>query len=349
MTNPASALPPPMPSATATLPGGPSGAPPVIALTECSKWYGDVIGVNQVTMEIPRGITGLLGPNGAGKSTLMKLITGQLRPGRGTVHVFGENPWRNPEVFRRVGFCPDTDSFYEDLSGLEFVRLMGRLSGFDASESQRRAAERLERTGMAPNMKRRIRGYSKGMRQRTKLAAALMHDPELLILDEPLNGLDPMGRIQMLDLFRQFGVEGRTVLVSSHILHEVENLTRSIALLHHGRVLAEGRIEEVRALIENQPLTLRISSSAPRAIGQMLAGMDSVTSLQFNAMEGAEDAFDVERNGANRKNVLVVRSSRPEAIYEALQEGVLAGRFTIDELSALDENLDAVFQYLVKE
>ena len=322
---------------------------PVIALTECSKWYGDVIGVNQVSMNILPGITGLLGPNGAGKSTLMKLITGQLRPGRGTVTVFGENPWRNPEVFRRVGFCPDTDSFYEDLSGLDFVCLMGRLAGFDAAEASRRAADRLERTGMAPNMKRRIRGYSKGMRQRTKLAAALMSDPELVILDEPLNGLDPMGRIQMLDLFKAFGAEGRTVLVSSHILHEVENLTRTIALLHHGRVLAEGRIEEVRALIENQPLTLRIASTTPRAIGQVLAGMDSVTSLQFNATEGNEDAFDVERSGGTRNHVLVVRTSKPEAVYEVLQEGVIAGRFGVEELTALDENLDAVFQYLVKE
>jgi ABC-2 type transport system ATP-binding protein len=336
------AAPPPLPAA-------PPPSSPVIALADCSKWYGDVIGVNQVTMEIRSGVTGLLGPNGAGKSTLMKLITGQLRPGRGTVRVFGENPWQNPDVFHRVGFCPDTDSFYEDLSGLEFVQLMGRLAGFNAAESRRRAADRLDRTGMAPNMKRRIRGYSKGMRQRTKLAAALMHEPELIILDEPLNGLDPMGRIQMLDLFRTFGAEGRTVLVSSHILHEIENLTRNIALLHRGRVLAEGRIEEVRALIENQPLTLRIRSNAPRAIGQVLAGMESVTSLQFNATEGTEEAFEVERNGGGRNNVLVVRSSKPEAIYEVLQEGVLAGRFALEELTALDENLDAVFQYLVKE
>lgn len=338
---------PPLPTTPATTLT--TAAPAVIALHECSKWYGDVIGVNQVTMEIRPGVTGLLGPNGAGKSTLMKLITGQLRPGRGTVRVFGEDPWQNPDVFHRVGFCPDTDSFYEDLSGFEFVKLMGRLAGYGSGESGRRAADRLDRTGLADAMHRRIRGYSKGMRQRTKLAAALMHEPELLILDEPLNGLDPMGRIQMLDLFRAFGAEGRTVLVSSHILHEIENLTRTIALLHRGRVLAEGQIHEVRALIENQPLTLRIRSTAPRAIGQLLAGMDSVTSLQFNPTEGNEEAFDPDRNGGSRNNVLVVRSSRPEAIYEALQEGVLASRFGIEELTALDENLDAVFQYLVKE
>lgn len=316
-----------------------------IALNGVSKWYGDVIGVNQITLSIGPGVTGLLGPNGAGKSTLMKLITGQLAPGRGTVEVLGESPWRNPQVFRKLGYCPDSDAFYEDMTGLQFVTVMARLSNFSAAEAKRQSIAQLERTGMAPAMHRRIRGYSKGMRQRTKLAAALLQDPQVIVLDEPLNGLDPMGRLQMLELFRALGKEGRTVVVSSHILHEIENLTRTIVLINHGRILAEGRIEEVRALIENQPLTLRIESSNPRRVGQSLAGLESVTSLQFAG--GPESAGAESLLTTN--NAIIVRTTRPETVYEALQADVLENHYAVDELTALDDNLEAVFQYLVKE
>lgn len=323
--------PPPLPAARVDRPA------PVIDLQELSKWYGDVIGVNQVSLAIYPGVTGLLGPNGAGKSTLMKLITGQLRAGRGSVRVFGVSPWQNAEVFRRIGFCPDTDAFYEDLNGRDFVTLMGRLAGYSAGEARRRAENRMDRVGMSAHMARRIRGYSKGMRQRTKLAAAMVHEPDLIILDEPLNGLDPMGRIEMLNLFRALGAEGRTVLVSSHILHEIEALTKTIVLIHRGRVLAEGQIEDVRALIENQPLTLRIGSTQTREVGKVLAGLSSVSSLQFDTVAGT----NIE--------TLVARSNQPETVYEAIQAGVLKGDFSVQELSALDDNLDAVFQYLVKE
>jgi ABC-2 type transport system ATP-binding protein len=315
------AVPPPLPAA------------PVIELREASKWYGDVIGVNQVTLGVRPGVTGLLGPNGAGKSTLMKLVTGQLKPGSGSVAVLGVSPWRSRALFRRVAFCPDTESFYEDMTGTEFVELMGRLSDFGAAESRRRAADRLELVGMGPHASRRIKGYSKGMRQRTKLAAALVHDPEVIILDEPLNGLDPLGRLEMLGLFRDLGSQGRTVVVSSHILHEIESLTQEIALIHRGRILAEGRIEEIRALIENQPLTLQVTSPAPRAVGAHLAGLGCVVSVQYE-----DDGHD-----------LIVRTKAPESVYEALQSAVLEGRYAVQALAALDDNLDAVFQYLVRD
>jgi ABC-2 type transport system ATP-binding protein len=305
----------------------------VIELAAASKWYGDVIGVNQVTLGIRPGVTGLLGPNGAGKSTLMKLVTGQLRPGSGTVAVLGESPWRSRALFRRVAFCPDTESFYEDMTGAEFVELMGRLSDFGAAESRRRAMDRLELVGMGPHANRRIKGYSKGMRQRTKLAAALVHEPEVIILDEPLNGLDPLGRLEMLRLFRDLGGGGRTVVVSSHILHEIESLTQEIALIHRGRILAEGRIEEIRALIENQPLTLQVSSPSPRAVGAHLASLESVVSVQY------------EDDGAD----IIVRTKAPETVYDALQEAALERRYAVHALTALDDNLDAVFQYLVKD
>ena len=305
---------------------------PVIHFENVSKWYGDVIGVNQVSLSVQSGVTGLLGPNGAGKSTLLKLITGQLRPGSGRIMVAGMQPWGNPHVFRSVGFCPDTEANYDQLSGLEFVTLMGRLSSLNAGESRRRAIEQLKRVGMEGAMKRLIKGYSKGMRQRTKLAAALIHDPRILVLDEPLNGLDPVGRKEFMDLFREFGREGRTLFVSSHILHEVESLTKHVVLIHHGRVIAEGHIEEIRALIENQPLTLEIATAAPRRVAQHLAALDGVTSLSM------------ESDGK-----LVVRSRAPERVYDQLQQGVLGNEYAVDQLRALDDNLDAVFQYLVKD
>ncbi|MBX7245994.1 MAG: ABC transporter ATP-binding protein [Candidatus Sumerlaeaceae bacterium] len=305
----------------------------VIQFSHVSKWYKDVIGINQVTLGIGPGVTGLLGPNGAGKSTMMKLMTGQLRPDTGTMQVAGKNPWNDSTVFREMGYCPDTDSFYEEMNAQQFVILMGRMAGYSAAESRRRAEESLARVSMAAHMKRKIRGYSKGMRQRTKLAAALIHDPNILILDEPLNGLDPMGRHEMLTLFKELGRSGKTVLVSSHILHEIENLTQQIALIHHGRILAEGQIEDIRALIENQPLTLRVETPDRHRVGAELAAMETVSSLSY-----AED-----------DNSVVVRSNRPESVYETLQTGVVERKYSVDGLTALDDNLDAVFSYLVKE
>jgi len=316
----------------------------VIQLNDASKWYGDVIGVNQINLNIGPGVTGLLGPNGAGKSTLLKMITGQLAPSRGTVQTLGEAPWQNKKIFSRIGYCPDSEKLYEDMTGLRFVMLMARLGEFDALEAKRRAMVELERVSMTPHMNRRIRGYSKGMRQRIKLAAALVHDPQLIVLDEPLNGLDPMGRIELLTIFRNLGREGKTVLISSHILNEIEDLTRHIVVLHRGRLLAEGNIEDVRALIDNQPLSLRIISPTPRLVAQTLADLESTASINFQRADGAM----VEKSG-QQVDALTIRSTRPEQLYEALQKEVLAGTFEISELTALDENLDAVFQYLVNE
>lgn len=308
----------------------PAGA--IISFDSASKWYGDVIGVNQITLGIAPGVTGLLGPNGAGKSTMMKLMTGQLKTGGGKVRVLGMDPWSEPALYHRLGYCPDVDRFYEDLSGREFITLMGRLTNLGGAESDRRAKAGMERVGLADAMNRPIRGYSKGMRQRTKLAAALLHDPEVLILDEPLNGLDVVGRRDFLAMFRELGRTGKTVVVSSHILHEVESMTQQIALIHHGRMLADGLVDEIRMLIENQPLTLQIMSEQPRLIGGELAALEDVSSLTY--ADGS---------------TLVVRTKRPESIYERLQSGVLADRFDVSGILALDDNLEAIFSYLVKE
>lgn len=310
--------------------------PPVLELVDASKWYGDVIGINQINFTLHSGVYGLLGPNGAGKSTLLKLITGQLKPGRGEVKVFNENPWNNPSVYRRIGYSPDSETFYDEMTALRFVTLMGRLSGLSKHEAKVQAAEKLGLVNMTPHIQRKIAGYSKGMKQRTKLAAALVHDPQLIVLDEPLNGLDPSGRIEMIRIFKDLGKQGKTVLVSSHILHEVENLTRSIIVIRHGRMLAQGTIEDIRLLIDNQPLTLKIESPQIRKVAGHLSQLQCVNSIEFptNSSQG---------------NTAIIRTSQPEPVYASLQTSVINKDFDILELTAMDENLDSVFQYLVNE
>ena len=219
----------------------------IASFDNVAKWYGQVIGLVDVTTEIDPGVTALLGPNGAGKSTFLKLLTGQLVPSTGTVSLFDKDPFRSSGVYRQVGFCPEQDAFYEDMTGRKFVNYLTRLHGFGAADARRRADEAIERVGMSENAHRRIRTYSKGMRQRIKLAQAISHDPQLVVLDEPLNGMDPIGRRRVIDLVKEIGAEGRSVLVSSHILHEVEAMTRELLLLYQGRVLARGTIEHARA------------------------------------------------------------------------------------------------------
>ncbi len=305
----------------------------VIEEKNASRWYGDVIGINDVTLEFGPGITGLLGPNGAGKSTLMRLITGQLQASQGDVRVFGEPVWSNQGLFRRIGFCPDQDAFYENMSGIDFVRTLARLSGMSRREAQTKAERALDRVKLAPDAwKRKIGGYSKGMRQRAKLAQALVHDPELLILDEPLTGLDPVGRREVLELVRALASDGRVVIVSSHILHEVEAITREIVIIHHGRVLASGDITQIRALIDEHPHHVSIHCSDPRRLGSALLASDDVVSVAVG----------------NEPGTLVVETAKPDAFYGRVADLVLAEGIAVKRLTSLDDNLQAVFGYLVK-
>ena len=305
----------------------------IIEVKGASRWYGDVIGINDVSLEFGPGITGLLGPNGAGKSTLMRLITGQIQASQGDVRVFGEPVWSNQGLFRRIGFCPDQDAFYETMSGLEFVRTLAMLSGIPRREAREKAERALDAVKLAPDAwGRKIGGYSKGMRQRTKLAQALVHDPELLLLDEPLSGMDPVGRREVLDLIRSLASGGRTVIVSSHILHEVEAITRSIVIIHHGRLLASGDITQIRELIDEHPHHVSIHCSDPRRLGAVLLGSDDVVSVTFGHEAGA----------------IVVETSKPDAFYPRVAEIVLAEGIRVQRLTSLDDNLQAVFGYLVK-
>jgi ABC-2 type transport system ATP-binding protein len=305
--------------------------PSVVAAEHLSKWYGQVIGLNDVTLTLPPGITGLLGPNGAGKSTFMKLITGQLKPSKGEITVLGEPIWRNPGLYFRMGFCPEQDAFYERMTGLEWVSALVRLNGVSESEAAAMGRRALDLVDLADAADKKIGAYSKGMRQRVKMAQALAHDPSLLILDEPLAGMDPIGRRKTIKMIKDWGRAGKSVIVSSHILHEIEAMTPNILLINQGRILAEGNVHQIRDLIDEHPHTVYIKADQTRALAREFLGYEDVLSLRF------ED------------EAVVVQTGRPDAFYARLTDLAASGNLgTIHEVTSPDDNLQAVFQYLVK-
>jgi len=303
----------------------------MITLTNASRWYGQVIGLNDVTCEIQPGLTALLGMNGAGKSTMLRLITGQIRPTTGSVLIQGQEPFANPEVYKHLGYCPEIDNFYENMTGRQFVQYLARLAGFSATQAKALTIEMLQRVGMADRADKRIKGYSKGMRQRIKLAQAMIHSPEIILLDEPLNGLDPVGRREYIDLLHDLALEGKTIVVSSHILYEVESMTKSILLLHRGRLLATGDLRVIRGLIDKYPHRVRVETDDPRRAAQLLSPLPNVVSLRFDP---TGDAIELE-----------VRD--PDAFYQALGNFVLDENLPVSAFSSPDNNLESVFQYLV--
>jgi ABC-2 type transport system ATP-binding protein len=304
---------------------------PIIAADHVSKWYGQVIGLNDVSVNVPPGITGLLGPNGAGKSTFMKLITGQLRPSKGDVRVLGEPIWRNPKLYFRIGFCPEQDAFYERMTGLEWVTALVRLNGLSEREAGDAATRAMTAVDLMEAANKKIGAYSKGMRQRVKLAQAIVHDPDLLILDEPLSGMDPLARRRTIRLIREWARAGKSVLVSSHILHEIESMTGNILLINNGRILAEGDVHHIRDLIDEHPHTVYVRAEDPRGLAREFLAHDDVRSLKFE------------------ENAVVVETGKPDAFYARLTEFAASGEFgTIEEVTSPDDNLQAVFQYLVK-
>ena len=294
-----------------------------------SRWYGPVIALNDVTTTVGPGVTGLLGPNGAGKSTFLKLAAGQLAPSQGEVRVLGKPAWGSPELFHRVGVCPEPDAFWEGLTGHQFLMALLRLTGFDDGECRRRADHALEQVALTEARDRKIGGYSKGMRQRIKMAQSLAHDPQVLLLDEPLSGMDPVNRRRVVDLVKRLGREGRTVLVSSHILHEVEAMTRRVLLIHNGRILAEGDVREIRDLMDEHPHTVALRARDPRALARAVVGSPHVLSLTF----GAEGEW------------VTVQTARPDEFYSSVVEAAVEAG--VSEMYSPDENLESVFKYLV--
>ena len=304
----------------------------MISLDRASLRYGPILGLSPTTFELPEGggITGLLGPNGAGKSSLLQLLSGLLPPSGGEVRVFGEAPFRNPAVLARLGLVPEGDRLPSGLRADRWLRMMGELSGLSGEALKAAQARALETVGMADRAHLTFARMSKGMRQRIRLAQALLHGPELLILDEPFNGLDPEARLGLMDLLRRLAGEGVRVLVSSHILSEIAQLTDRILLLFRGRLLAEGTVTEIRQLLDRHPVELRLTGE-PLDLARWAVEQPELAALRME--EGAV--------------VLSVRS--PRDILPRLQQAAAAGRIPLRALVPLDLNLDAVFQYLTKD
>lgn len=305
--------------------------PPIVEFRGVSKWYGNVIGVNKMTLAIPSGVTGLLGPNGAGKSTFLQLATGQLRPSQGAVRVLGHRAWNNPPLNRFIGLCPEQDAFYEWMTGRAFIDFAARLAGLSALQAREATARVLDEVGMTEHADRAVGGYSKGMRQRTKIAQALVHDPLVLFLDEPLSGTDPVARRDLIGLIRRFGAAGRSVIVSSHVLHEVEAVTPRVVLINRGRLVAEGHVREIRALIDKHPHRIVLKAENDRALAAKLVAFEDVVGVELARPGGG----------------ILVETRSPDAFYDRLASIALESGTAIERVESDDDNLDAVFRYLV--
>jgi len=299
-----------------------------IELRNVTRWYGNVVAVNDITMTLGPGVTGLLGPNGAGKSTVLHLIAGFLAPSRGELTVGGVPSWRNPEIYRTVGLVPERDSVYAFLTGEEFVRSTATLHQLaDPAGATRRAIAIVD---MAQAQDRKISTYSKGMRQRIKVAAALVHDPQVLLLDEPFNGMDPRQRLHMMDLLSKLGAEGRTILLSSHILEEVEQLAGTIQVIVSGRLAASGDFRAIRRLMTSRPHVFLVRTSDDRRLGAALIGRPAVTGVEVTG------------------NGLQVRAADYGAFSRELAALTRDEGIRLRELLPEDESLESVFAYLVE-
>jgi ABC-2 type transport system ATP-binding protein len=303
-----------------------------ILFEDVSKFYGEVLGVNRIDLTIGPGITSFVGPNGSGKSTLMNLITGLLRPTAGRVAVLGESPTATESLLRRVGYCTQFDTFPRGMRGGDFVELYLRLYGFAPAEARARAAAAIARVGMSEAAPRRIAAYSKGMKQRIKLAQAIAHDPQVLVLDEPLNGLDPLARAETFALLEEQSARGKVVLVSSHILHEVDALSDRVVLVHGGYIVAEGEIEGVREeMAAERPIQVLVRCPRPGALAARVFAEDHVVEAKLTEDRGG----------------LLVRTANAEAFYLLLNRLAAEGSCDIEAVLPVDEDVQAVYQYLI--
>ncbi len=328
---------------------------PVLVFERVSKWYGPVLGVNQVTLELRRGITGLVGANGAGKTTLLRLAAGMLRADQGRVEVLGRDTW-GPEARLLVGYCPEVDRFYEEMSGREFVRTMARLLGYSRRDANDRTEQVLVTVGMHDRSTRKLAGYSKGMRQRIKLAQALLHNPPLLILDEPLRGIDPVGQQEMVEVFVSLAEQGMCLLVSSHELNQLEKMTDHVAIMARGRIAAVGSVASIRDRLDDHPLTVRIELAPPRPapfhvehparsaepqrgqhreLAGKLIALPMVVSVEVTEDEPADGLK------------LIVRARQPRAFFAALGRIVIEDWLEVRQVQPLDDSASAVLGYLL--
>jgi ABC-2 type transport system ATP-binding protein len=304
---------------------------PVIEAHELSRWYGIVMGLNHVTFEVPTGLTGLVGPNGAGKSTLIQLITGQLRPSSGHLSVLGARPWNNPQLLAKIGYCPEGEAVPKDLHAVDWLVSLGRLAGLQPGVARRRAEESLDRVRLGRSHWQRPLGqYSKGMRQRAKLAQALLHEPELLVLDEPMNGLDPMGRQEIAQILRALAQAGKSILISSHILAELESICRNFLILNWGRVLASGSRNEIRRDLSQWSEQLTIRCDAPERLARHL----------FDA--GLLLGFDLQPE----RNQVQIRVRDPRSFYAEWPDQLLRSGVVVQEIRSESRSLRQIFEHM---
>jgi len=315
----------------APLPAETAQQPPLLELNGVTRLYGTVIGVNDITLRLPVGAYGLLGPNGAGKSTLLNLITGQLWPTLGNIRVLGSAPRNNPALLARIGYLPSSEGMYANVSALDWVTYLVELQGSPRRQARVQAADALAQVGMTQYEQREIASFSRGMRQRTRLAQAIAHNPELLILDEPFSGLDPIGRHEMAEFLRQWIDQQRSLIMASHVLHEIESITRNFLLINGGRLLASGSADAIHELLADTPREVTIGSSAVKQLASELLLANLVDSVRLVT-----------------SNQLTVRSCSVLKLYEFLSTWATTGQGEIDEIRSADESLQEVFSSLLR-
>jgi ABC-2 type transport system ATP-binding protein len=303
----------------------------MIVFEDVSKFYGEILGVNRVNLSIAPGITSLVGPNGSGKTTLMNLMTGLLRPTKGHISVLGTQPYQPEELFRKVGYCSQFDSFPRGMTGREFIRSFLTVHGYAKDVAEQLTVKALERVTLMDAADRKVGGYSKGMRQKVRLAQSIAHGPRVLILDEPLNGLDPMARAEIIELFRSLAKEGLHLIISSHILHEVDMMSDCVILINNGYVVAEGNVHGVRDEMEEHPAQILIRCDRPTNLAARVFESDSVVEARLHE----------DRQG------LFIKTRDADKFYLLLNSIVLEGDFKVESVAPVDDDLNAVYQYLI--
>ena len=303
----------------------------LVTFSNVSRFYGEVLGINNVSLSIPPGITSLVGPNGSGKTTLMNLMTGLIRPTEGEIRVLGIPPDHPEQLCRMIGYCAQFDAFPKGMTGYQFLYSFLRMHGYTDAECDRRTRASLELVGLTEAAGRTVAAYSKGMRQRVKLAQATAHDPRVVVLDEPLNGLDPLARSEAIAVFRKWGAEGRHVIVSSHILHEVDQISDQVILLSQGYVVAEGQIQGVRSEVKEQPMQIQVRCDRPALLASRLFQQDHV----------------VEAKLAPDGKGLLLRTRDADGFYLLLNRVILEAGLEVESVAPADDDVNSVYQYLI--
>ena len=302
---------------------------PVIMFDRVSKTYGRINAVTNISLGISGGVTGILGMNGAGKSTLFKLMMGKVRPSSGAIRLFGEDPWKNQAPYSRIGFVPEHEKMYDWMTAFDFVTTFARLHGMTRTEAEKEASRVLNFVSLGDVMHKKIGQFSKGMRQRVKIAHALVNDPELIVLDEPLQGCDPLARTTIMNVIKELGAMGRTVLVSSHILHEIERITEQIVILHRGRILALGNSHAIREMLDQHPHKILLECEDPRGLASNVIGLDQITGMTF---------IDSGK--------LLLETNHLGEVHKHLPELIVNSGITVTGIDNPDDDLQSILAYL---